>query len=361
MTPHDIAQARLLNQQIAGSVCRTPGEVVAALGALQAQDYSGALWAVGLRMAEGSEAAVEQAIQDRTIVRTWPLRGTLHFVAPADVRWLLDLLAPRQLAGSARRLRQLELDDGTLVHARDLIEDALQGGAVWTRQAILAHLNDALIATDGQRGYHILSHLALLGVLCFGPRHGKQDTFTLLDEFEPHAKSLGREEALAELARRYFRGHGPATLRDFVWWTGLTVADAKAGMAMVQAEFEHGMFDGEPYWMPPGLPELSALRPRAYLLPSFDEYLLGYRDRRAVLEPHHAGNVAPGGNGVFRPILVVDGRVVGTWKRTVKRQGVTVEATPFSGLDAAASHAFAVAADHYGRYLGLDVQTTVRG
>ena len=224
MTGSDIAQRRLGNQSIAPAASLTPGEVVKRLGAVQAQDYLGALWALGLRMQRAVEADIEQAIANREIIRTWPMRGTLHFVAAEDVRWMLALLTPRILARAARRHQQLALDEATFARSETLFTNALENGRSLTRNQMMDVLEQAGISTKGQRGYHILGWAAQNGLICFGPRQGKQHTFVLLDEWLPSGKSLSREEALAELAHRYFTGHGPATIQDFIWWSGLPAA-----------------------------------------------------------------------------------------------------------------------------------------
>jgi hypothetical protein len=367
-SPAALARLRLLHQQIApeAATARTPGELVAALGAMQAQDYLGALWAVGLRMPvsagtpETTEADVEQAIADRTIVRTWPLRGTLHFVAAADVRWMLELVAPGNVAGMARRHQQLELDDATFRRSRKIFEKALAGGRSLPRDALYAFLEDAGISATGQRGYHILWRLAQERVLCFGARDGKQPTFALLDDWVASAPRLERDEALAELARRYFTRHGPATVQDFVWWSGLKVSEAKAGLAAVSAQLRAETLYGNDYWMSPESPESpEESLAGAFLLPGFDEYLLGYRDRRAVLDPRHAGRIVPGGNGMFLPTLVLDGKVVGTWKRTLQKKAVVIDSSPFTSLKKEKGRAFAAAAERYGRFVGLPVQMEI--
>jgi Winged helix DNA-binding domain len=254
MTPRRIALERLARQGIgspsddSSGSARSPGAVVTALGAVQGQDYLGSLWSVGLRCPGAAEGDVEQALADRSIVRTWLLRGTLHLLAPADLRWLLALLAPRSLAGNAGRHRQLELDDALFARSEKLAVQALQGGRRLTRDAFYELLEGAGIATAGQRGYHITWRLAQLGVLCFGPREGSQPTFVLLEEWVPPAPVLDREEALAELARRYFTSHGPATLADFAWWAGLKVSDAKSGLAQVSSQLEQVSVDGTIYW-----------------------------------------------------------------------------------------------------------------
>lgn len=356
MTSFDIAYQRLHNQSIAPAAFTTPGDVVKRLGAVQAQGYLGALWALGLRMKAATEQTIEQAISDRKIIRTWPMRGTLHFVAPEDVRWMLALLTPRVIAASARRHKQLELDEATFACAEGLFTLALRGGRQLTRNEMMEVLEQSGITTTGQRGYHILWRTAQGGLICFGPRQGKQDTFVLLDDWLPEGKTLSREESLAELAKRYFTGHGPATIQDFMWWSGLPAADARASLEMVKPQLAHKTLDGQTYWFSLSLPTKKATSPTAYLLPGFDEYLLGYKDRSAVLDPAHATKVVPGGNGMFKPIITIDGRVVGTWKRTLRKTKVVVNFKPFTSLSPVQMEDVAAAAETYGRFLGLPVE-----
>lgn len=355
-TGFDIARRRLRNQSITPPACSTPGDVVRRLGAVQAQDYLAALWAVGLRLQQAAEAGIEQAVASREIVRTWPMRGTLHFVAPEDARWMLALLAPRVIARAAGRHRQLELDEATFARGEALFRTALQGGRQLTRPEMMDVLEQGGIATAGQRGYHILWWAAHNGLICFGPRQGKQHTFVWLDDWLPQGKTLSREESLAELAGRYFSGHGPATIHDFMWWSGLPAAEARAGLEMVETRLAREERDGQTYRFSPASPAAAAASPAAYLLPSFDEYLVGYRDRGAALDPAFAKTVVPGGNGIFKPVIVIDGRVVGLWKRTLRKTKVLVQLEPFEPLSPAQMAAAAAAAEPYGRFLGLPVE-----
>jgi hypothetical protein len=355
-TYREIGPARLANQQIVRPRFTTPAEVVGWMAAMQAQDYNGALWAVALRLPEAGEADIEQAIAERTIVRTWPLRGTLHFVAAADVRWMLDLLAPSIIAGSLRRRQQLALDDAELARAQTVITEALADGETRTREELMARLEAGQIATGGQRGYHILWQLALAGLICFGPRQGKQQTFVLLDEWAPNAKRMDRDEALAALAARYFGSHGPATLQDLVWWSGLKTGDARRAIEAAASQLVQAELDGTRYWMAQEIPAWDESSPHAALLPAFDEYMLGYRGRDAVLDPQHAQKIVPGSNGVFRPIFVVDGQIAGTWKSAPKKKTLTLTLSPFAPLSAAEERAVQAAAQPYGRYLGKTVE-----
>jgi hypothetical protein len=345
---------RLSNQRIASPPPATPGDVVGWLGSVQAQDYLGALWAVGLRTPEATEADIERALADRSIVRTWPMRGTLHFVAAADVRWMLDLMTPRIVARNKPRLqREFELDDTVIGRSRDLFVQALQGGRQLTRDAMYQVLEAGKISARGQRGLHILWWLAQEGLLCFGARVGKQQTFVLLDEWVPQAKTLPKDEALAELARRYFTSRGPATLQDFAWWSGLTTSDAKAGLDMAGPHLVQETIDGQGYWLSPSTSIAKVKSPAVHLLPAYDEYTVAYQDRSAVLDPVDAKRAATG-NGIFYPILVIDGQVVGTWKRTLKRGEVVVAPSPFAPLSPAAKRALTKATRRYGEFLGLE-------
>lgn len=359
MTPQDIARYRLYQQQIARSRFKTPGQVVSWLGALQAQDYPGAKWSIGLRLPDRADTDIEQAIADKTIVRTWPMRGTLHFVAPEDVRWLLALLTPRVIASRARRHRQLALDEATFARSRELFAKALQGERQLTRQEMMDLLEQAGISTGNQRGYHILGWAAQTGFICFGPMQGKQPTFVWLDDWVPGGKRLTREESLAELAKRYFTGHGPATLQDFTWWSGLVAADARAGLEMVKSQLAREQVGGQTYWLPQNMPAWQDQPPDIYLLPGFDEYLLGYKDRSAVLDPEHSQVIHPGNSGMFSSTVVIDGRVAGTWKRTFKKDTVVITVSPFASLSETQSQAIHAAARRYSRFIGMSAVVTI--
>src|SRR5882762_3244269 len=249
MTTHHLTHQRLHHQQISAPALTKAEEVVNWLGAVQAQDYLGSLWAIGLRMQQATEASIEQAIAARTIVRTWPMRGTLHFVSPRNVRWMLNLLTPRVIARCAGRYKQAGLDKAIFAKSRKLFIKALEGGGQLSRNEMYEVLEQGNISTTDQRGLHIIGHLAQEGLLCLGTRKGKQQTFVLLDEWIPSSRILARDEALGELAQRYFASHGPATLNDYAWWSGLTVADAKDGLEIVKTQLDHEIVEGSTYWM----------------------------------------------------------------------------------------------------------------
>ncbi len=254
MANRDIAHQRLHNQHISRADFEKPSDVIAWLGAAQGQDYLGVLWAIGLRMRHATEASIEQAIADKTIVRTWPMRGTLHYVAAKDIRWLLKLMEPRAIASSAFRNRQLELDDATFKKSNAVLVRKLEGGKQLTRPELASALERAGISTANYRLAHILYRASILRLICFGARRGKQLTFTLFDEWVPQSKAIERDEALAELAKRYFTSHGPATLNDFIWWSGLRVADARDGLEMIKPQFMQEVARDQTYWFSQSAP-----------------------------------------------------------------------------------------------------------
>jgi hypothetical protein len=350
---HDLAHQRLHTQFITRPNFEKPGDVVKWFGAVQAQDYLGALWAVGLRMQNATEADVEQAIADRAIVRTWPMRGTIHFVAPEDVKWLVKLLA---LRGGALRGKWLYdnfgLDEAEFARSRDALVKAMHGGKPLQRRNTYKVLEDAGIATADQRGLHIVGHLAREGLICFGPREGKQPTFVLLDEWVPQARDLERDEALAEVSRRYFTSHGPATLQDFAWWSGLPARDARAGLEMVRSELAQEVVDGKTYWLSPSTRTAEEPPPTAHLLPAYDEYTVAYTDRSAVLDHAHDAEAR---GGVLNPVIVVDGQVVGLWKRAYQKESVAITLQPFRKLSDAEHQAIAEAVNRFGRFLNMPV------
>jgi len=356
----DLLGARLRRQRLVGDGFATVEQAVAAHLAVQAQDYLGALWALGQRVQGAGEATIEAALAARGIVRSWPLRGTLHFVAADDLRWLLDLLAPRLLQRSRRRLKDdFDVDERVVERARTVCERVLGGDRALTRDALYAAFDDARIATAGSRGLHVVWWLAHAGVLCFGARVGKQQTFVLLDDWLPPAPRRSREDALAELARRYFASRGPATVQDFAWWSGLAAADAAAAHEAVRGGLERVDVEGRAYWHVPAAEDGAvAKRARVHLLPAYDEYTVAYQDRGAFLDAAHA---ARAGNGIFKPALLVDGRIAGGWKRTLAKAAVEVVPDWFEPPSAVATKAFDVAAERYAAFLGIRRAEKKRG
>jgi len=301
-----------------------------------------------------TDADIEQAIDDKTFVRTWAMRGTLHFVTASDIHWLLALLAPRIIAGNARRYRELELDERTLARSNAVLARALQGGKQLNRTELLAILERNGISTQGQRAAYMLQRASLDGLICQGGVRRNIPIFMSLAESLPKAKTMERDEAVAELAKRYFTSRSPATLQDFVWWSGLSAADARAGLEAIQSQLIQETIDGQIYWLSHSLLTGRASSSAVYLLPGFDEYLLSYKDRSASLDVLHMKKLPPA-NGMLPSTIVIAGRVVGTWKRTFNKGAVVIASNPFTPLTTAQGRAFAAAARRYGEFLGMPV------
>lgn len=314
---------------------------------MQAQDFPGALTSVALRTAPRDRAAVVAALDAGEIVRSWPMRGTLHLVPAEDLVWLLRLLTPRALAKAATRRANLGLDEATIERARTVAVDALAGGRRLRRDELMTVWQDGGVDTSGQRGYHLLGHLAQTGTVCLGPVKDGEQLIVRVDEWIPHPRLPEREEALGELAERYFRGHGPATLKDFLRWTGLTAADARAGIAVARPRLATIDVDGEEHLLDPATPDLLAAHRAAaeelLLLPGFDELILGYADRTATVAAEHAERIVPGGNGVFRPTVIVGGRAVGTWRHHGTGDRRRIDAEPFERFPASVTDRIAKA------------------
>ena len=358
MAASAVGLRRLVSQSIVASArCDRPADVVGRLGAMQAQDYSQSLWAIGARLRSGTVAGVEHAIAERRILRSWLIRGTIHFALPEDVRWLLALCAPRLAAADARRHAQLGLTEAQIDRCAELASDALAGDRRLTRPEAMRLFDEAGIETTGQRGYHILVRLARNALICLGPMQGKQQTIVLLDDWAPRGASrdLPREAALSELASRFATSRGPVTTQDFARWAGIPVTEAEQGLRAA-AGLAARSLDGIGYWLAADqadAPRPSAGRRRTYLLAGFDEYFLGYKDRGAVVDPVHVGQISPGANGVFRPLIVTGGQIVGTWDRAVRGQKLTIGLRPFDAEAADVVRAARPEAARYRDFLGL--------
>ena len=348
-----ITRRRLASQQIAHARFTTPADLVRWMGAVQAQDLAGSRWALGLRLPSAVESDVEAAVAARTIVRTWPMRGTLHYVPAADTRWMLRLLAPRVIARSAGRYRQLELDTAAFRRAAKVLTRALSGGPL-TRGEAYAALERGRVSPAGQRGIHILGHLAQHGLVCLGARRGKQPTFVLLEEWLPPSPEPSREEALATLAARYFASHGPATVHDFAWWTGLLLKDAQAAIAAAGSKVVSEPHEGRLlYSSSEARPSPAARRTAAALLPAWDEYVVAYKDRSAALDPASTANP---GSGVGLSLVAIDGRIRGSWRRSLSGSTVRVSVTFRNAVTRDERRAVEAGAARYGRFLGREVE-----
>jgi hypothetical protein len=316
---------------------------------MQSQDFPGAKWGIGLRAAV-TDADVDRAYDEGAIIRTHILRQTWHFVARDDIRWLLALSGPRVNTVNAHYYRKMGLDERTFTRSRDVLERVLRDHTYLTRNELKTALARARIVAEGPRLAFLIMRAELDAVICNGPRRGKQLTYALLEERVPRARSLDREAALAELARRYFTSHGPATLRDYVWWSGLTVRDAKAGIELAASALTRETVDDLTCWSVDG-PVPKAMRsPTAHLLPNYDEYLIAHKDRQLVVGPGS-------GDGVTRikdPFvhhLVVDGRLAGSWMRTASHRSVAVECSTYARPTEEIRQAIDAAVARLGRFM----------
>jgi hypothetical protein len=357
MKPLPIHARRLASQLVSHQRFAAPAQVVAWLGAIQAQDYLAALWALGLRTADASEASIEAAIADGSVIRTHVFRGTWQYVAREDVRWMVALVGARVIAGAASRFGELGLDAKTLERATELFAAALAGGKQLTRKEMAAVLARRRVSIAGGSLLHVLGYAELRGVICSGGRRGKQPTFALLDERAPKARARSREQALAELARRYFQSRGPATERDFAWWTGLPLRDVREALELAKPDLQRVELGGVVYWS--GDDAVAApRRSSAHLIPAFDEVLIGYQDRSALVDAAHVRRINRGG-GILKPALVLDDRVQGTWTRTIEKGAVSIVVVPFRDVSDRERARIVAAAERYAAFVGLPATVEV--
>ena len=351
MQKAQLVQQRIGNQRLSYTEFQRPVEVVRWLGAVQAQDFNGAKWALALRMVRATHETIADAFNRGEILRTHVLRPTWHFVAPEDIRWLLELTAPRVNVRCGPNYRKYELDDATFKRSNKILIKALQGGRHLTRAELKALLNRSGVAADDiVRLAHILLRAELDGIVCSGPRIGKQFTYVLLEEHVAPAKPLPRDEALAKLTLTYFQSHGPATVNDFVWWSGLTTADARKGLALAANDLNEATMNGNAYWHARSSRtnsrlQRSASQPDAYFLPAYDEYNVAYKNREPL------ANVA-----LLSPTVMIAGEIVGNWKPTTIKNSVTITLTTRRPLRRAEKNAIARGADRYAAYLTRPVR-----
>jgi len=354
-----IAGQRFLNQYISRAGHRHPADVVAWMGAVQAQEYAPAKWGLGLRMRDGAvDAVIEKAFEEGRILRTHVMRPTWHFVTPADIRWLLELTAPRVHKRMFPYHRHLGLDALLFRRGTRVIERTLRDGNWMTRPELGDALHRDGLALDSSRLAHLMLYAELEGVICSGPRREKQFTYALVAERAPGALRLSRDEALAELTKRYFRSHGPATVRDFVWWSGLTTADARRGLQIISARREEAA-DGLAYWSVGQVRATAARDGLVHLLPIYDEYIVAYRDRHAV--PHRTARnaVAPREFVTFQHALVIDGQVAGTWRTAQTARAMSVKVYPLRRLTRDEKRELADAVRRYSRFQDRTVEISI--
>ncbi|HXB05108.1 MAG TPA: winged helix DNA-binding domain-containing protein [Candidatus Angelobacter sp.] len=368
---NDIAARRLQAHRLIGEPFESTLDAIRSLTAVQSQDYAGAKWALGQRSRGTTDAELDRLFDEGAILRTHLMRPTWHFVLPEDIGWLLALTGPRVRAGLVARNRELEIDDRVAARSQALFTAALAGGRHKTRTELGEVLRSGRISPDGQRLPHLLMRAELDAVIGSGPRRGKQFTYALLKERAPKARALDRDEAVAELTLRYFRSRGPAQVQDFVWWSGLKVADARAGIAAAGKALEQQTIDGKTFWFDPGAVPTRRAAAVAHLLPNYDEYTVAYRDRAEILHAHLAfdaavfarGGVSGGASISFGSILsnvvTIGGKVRGSWRRSLARDGVRVEARMLDRLTPAECRAVQAAGRRLGEFLERPVELSI--
>jgi hypothetical protein len=356
----DVAQQRLRNQKLIGPQPARPEDVVKWMGAVQSQDYPGAKWALGQRTRGATDAAIDEAFAEGRILRTHVMRPTWHFVVPADIRWMLALTAPRVNATMAYYYRQLEVDDALFARSNAVFKKVLRGGKQLIRAELGKALENAGITATGVRLGFLLIHAELDAVICSGALRGKQHTWALLDERVPETRALTRDEALAELTRRYFASHGPAQLGDFVWWSGLTMADAKKGVGLEKPDLTSQEIGAKTYWFSVSMkaagPEAGT---RIHLLPNYDEYFIAFKDRSAVADAELFKKPLDVIRYLYGYIVVLNGRVIGGWKRRIEKDRAIIEVRLPLSLDKNGKQALKAASERYGAFIGQPVEVDV--
>lgn len=324
MKPAEIAKARLMSQHIAGTTFTHAKDIVGWMGAMQAQDPQMAKWALGVRIPASTESDVDAALNRGDILRTHLLRPTWHLVSSADIHWMIDLSAPHIRASMKSRHKELELTPGIVSKSNKVIVKALEKDKTLSREKLVAELEKEGIATGGNRASHLFCLAELDKIICSGEIQDQKMTYALFAERVPPAKPLSRDEALATLAARYFESHGPATLADFTWWSGLSATNAKKALEMVKQDFIAQNTGPDTYWLSPRLSWTGINEQAVHLLPAFDEFIISYKDRSAAINPAYNPK-AVSNNGIFWPTVTVMGQVKGIWKRTLKKDKVLVE------------------------------------
>jgi hypothetical protein len=349
MSPEEIRLRRLHNQHVLHPTLTTAQEVVSYMAAMQAQEYAMARWAIALRMPHASDAEIEKDFNDGKILRTHILRPTWHFAAPQDIRWLLQLTAPRVSQANAFMYRKYGMDEKQFARTHPVLEKALQGNNYLTRDALREVFAKAGIDTgDSIKMSIIMMEAELAGLICSGPRQGNQFTYALLEERVPKVKPLSREEALALFCHRYFKSRGPASIKDFTTWSGLTVKEAKEGVAIISKELERFTIDGTEYYFTDDKTALPKEGQMTFLMPDYDEYGMGYKDRSVLSNPQAVQKT------IFDRLVIVDGMVAGSWKRTIQKDNVLIEIQDFGNQKVGDDMVAAI--EKYAAFLGKTPQ-----
>jgi hypothetical protein len=353
MDVSEIIGRRLANQGISCPGKPRPEEIVSSLGALQAQDYQAALWAVGLRGDGIKREDVQVAIEKRKIIRTWTMRGTWHLVMPENVRWMLSLYPDDKPIPSYQARNGMT--DMVLKKGLSIIPKAFIHEPRLTYDELGRALEDSGIKALGKAEVqrHIIRRAGREGIICFDGHKGRQPAFALMEKVVPEAKQLSRKDAISKFALMYFNSHGPATIKDFAWWSGLNLSDAKSGIGSAAQHLKMEECNSIAYWMPRRQKQYGS--DGTYLLPAFDEYLISYKDRSAILDQQHAKKVINGTTLTFLPMVLSEGRIVGTWKKIESKGKTEISIAPFDKLDGSQRNGIREEVKRYGDFLGTAI------
>jgi hypothetical protein len=330
MKLNEIAFERLESQHMGSDKIRSPAELVSWLVAVQAQEYDGAKWSIGLRLRCKSDKYIEKALRSKKIVRTWANRGKLHFINSKDIKWMLKLLAPRLIKRNFIIYQELRLDEETLIKSETILEEAVSGTKGINRSALKEILKENDISVDGQRFTFILQRASLDGLIHQGISVKNDSVYHSLKDLP--SIQLAHDEALKEISKRYFYSHGPATLKDFVWWSGLTVKDAQRGLKSAKQELNRYEIRNKIYWSKSSRKWKEQALTNVKIIPQYDDYLLGYQDRGASIDETTKKFLKPK-YGRFNPVILVNGTVTGTWKREINGNKVTFKLNHFRPLN----------------------------
>ena len=355
MTSLEISNTRLKSQKIEPHEFKSAVQVVKWMGAVQAQDYPMAKWALGARLTDPAESLIESLVNNAEIIRIHLLRPTWHFVSAEDVYWMLKLSASKLKSSFKGRHKAMDLTDPVITKANNLIEKAFTRSPVLTREELARELHLANIKTDNNRLSHILFSAEMDGIICSGPVKNNKLTYSLLSERVPHKRELPKEESVAELVKRYFTSRYPASIEDFVWWSNLTLTETRHALNDVKSGFYSETIESVKYWFPNSFNGKPAERTSVHLLPAFDEFLISYKDRSNSLSlMHHKKAVSE--NGIFRPPILINGQVAGLWKRTFQKNKVIIETDLFQPADKSIRNQIESKAGLFGKFLNKEAE-----
>jgi DNA glycosylase AlkZ-like len=355
MNLNDVSILRLVTQQISSKKFNNVKNIVAWMCAMQAQDYAMVKWAIGIRLPKSTEKLVRDAINKGEIIRTHLLRPTWHFVSADDISWILDLTAPKIIASLKHRQRYLGISPMILSRSNKIISKALLDRNSLTREEIKTELGKAKIQTDNNRLTHLLVSAELNGIICGGPEKDNKQTYALFSERVPNKQNLTKDESLAELAKRYFTSHSPASIQDFSWWSGLSLTNARHGLEMVKSKFISETINSTTYWFPNSYSIPNNYKILTYLLPAYDEFIISYKDRRAAMELQHHKKVISN-NGIFYPLIVSNGKVIGSWTRIIKNDKVSLNMKLFQPVDNKIKKTIDHEAEKFGKFIGKKIE-----